>query len=220
MRVKMLVFPLAVSLVIGFVLFAASGRIDLPEFWAFIGIWTIVGCLVVLTTDEDLMRERRNPAGASRDNLPLLRMLGFFSVLGYLTLAGLDRRYGWAGTVQPAIQAVGFAGMIAAIFTMVWAMRTNRFFSSAVRIQSDRGHEVVTGGPYGLVRHPGYTAFILVMLAGALGLGSWLALIPALAWTALFVRRAAIEDRMLRDELKGYKEYARAVRFRLLPHVW
>ena len=220
MRVKLLVFPLMVALLIGSVLFGTAGRVDIPEFWVYIGIWFAAGCFVVLTMDEDLMRERRNPAGESRDNLGLFRCLAFLTIFIYLALAGLERRYGWTTPIPSAVQAAGFAAMIGALVVMVWATRVNRFFSSAVRIQSDRGHVVVTDGPYGFVRHPGYIAFIVLMLAGAVAIGSWFAVIPAFVWASLFVRRAALEDGMLQAELNGYREYAERVRFRLVPHVW
>jgi protein-S-isoprenylcysteine O-methyltransferase Ste14 len=96
----------------------------------------------------------------------------------------------------------------------------NRFFSIAVRVQTDRGHQVVSAGPYGVVRHPGYLGMIVAAPAAALALGSWLALVPALGYSALIARRAVLEDRYLCDQLDGYAAYADRVRFRLIPGVW
>ena len=84
----------------------------------------------------------------------------------------------------------------------------NRFFSSAMRIQRDRGQHVITTGPYQYVRHPGYAAFILVALCSGLALGSWGSLLPSLLYIGLFIRRTAVEDRLLREELEGYPAYA------------
>ena len=89
-----------------------------------------------------------------------------------------------------------------------------------MRIQSERGHTVCTTGPYGFVRHPGYVGFIVGSLAAALLLGSLWALVPAAFAGVLIVLRTAVEDRTLRAGLAGYADYARDVRYRLLPGIW
>ena len=99
-------------------------------------------------------------------------------------------------------------------------MITNRYFSIAVRIQTDRGHRLVSSGPYRIVRHPGYLGMLFACPASVLALGSWLALVPALLYAVLIVRRAAIEDRYLQAELDGYAQFASRVRYRLIPGVW
>jgi len=108
---------------------------------------------------------------------------------------------------------------VACAFSL-WAMWTNRFFSSVVRIQTDRGHHVVQGGPYRLIRHPGYVGAILSVLSTAVVLGSLWSLIPAGLTTVLVSVRTALEDATLQRELPGYAEYASKVRYRLLPGVW
>ena len=100
---------------------------------------------------------------------------------------------------------------------IAWAMRSNTFFSSIVRIQKDRGHVVVTSGPYRLIRHPGCAGMSAFTLATPLILNSRWAFAPAAAITVL---RTALEDRTLHKELDGYADYARRVRHRLLPAVW
>lgn len=99
-------------------------------------------------------------------------------------------------------------------------MRSNRFFSSIVRIQTERGHVVQSGGPYRFVRHPGYVGMTLTQVAYPVLLGTWWAYVPTGLATLLLVVRTALEDRLLRRELAGYGEYAARVRFRLLPGVW
>jgi protein-S-isoprenylcysteine O-methyltransferase Ste14 len=99
-------------------------------------------------------------------------------------------------------------------------MATNRFYSRYVRIQTERGHTVVMTGPYRFVRHPGYVGIIVFMLASGLALGSLWALIPAGILVVILVVRTGLEDRTLQAELPGYKEYARHVRYRLVPGVW
>ena len=99
-------------------------------------------------------------------------------------------------------------------------MAANRFFSSAVRIQKERGHHVVTGGPYGYVRHPAYTAAVASMACSPFALGSWLSAAPAALFIALILRRTMLEDAYLRNELAGYAAYADRTRYRLFPRVW
>jgi protein-S-isoprenylcysteine O-methyltransferase Ste14 len=103
---------------------------------------------------------------------------------------------------------------------VLWAMAVNRFFSSVIRIQTDRGHHLITTGPYRYVRHPAYAVCIFLFVGGGLALGSWLAALLGLAMTAMIVRRTALEDRTLREQLEGYAAYAEKVRYRLLSGVW
>jgi protein-S-isoprenylcysteine O-methyltransferase Ste14 len=99
-------------------------------------------------------------------------------------------------------------------------MLANRFFSAVVRIQTDRGHVVVSDGPYRVMRHPGYAGGMLSYLASPLLLSSLWMFIPAVLTVAAMVARTALEDRTLRAELPGYADYARRVRYRLLPGLW
>ena len=101
-----------------------------------------------------------------------------------------------------------------------WAMLVNRFFSRAVRLQPDRGQHVVTAGPYQVVRHPGYSGGLLLLLSGGFALGSWIAMAPILLMAPLLVRRTLIEERMLARALPGYADYMRRVRYRIVPRVW
>ena len=99
-------------------------------------------------------------------------------------------------------------------------MIVNRFFAPAVRIQSERGHETVTTGPYRFVRHPGYAGMLLAVVAESFVFGSLWALVPAAALAGVVAWRTAREDRMLRAQLAGYADYASRVRYRLVPAVW
>jgi protein-S-isoprenylcysteine O-methyltransferase Ste14 len=136
-------------------------------------------------------------------------------------VAGLDvGRFHWSDTVPIALRDIGLASFGTAIAIWYWAMRTNPFFSVAVRVQRERGHYVVASGPYRFVRHPGYAAVVLLGWGGPLALGSWWAVVTHVVVVALFVRRAPLEDRMLREELEGYAAYAASVRYRFLPGVW
>jgi len=132
----------------------------------------------------------------------------------------LDERFGWSPPQATAIHVLGLILMALGQLLFTWAMVSNPFFSTAVRIQIDRGHTVASGGPYRYVRHPGYVGYIVFLLATPLIFGSLWGLLPAAITGMLFIVRTALEDKTLLQELDGYKEYAQRVRYRLLPPLW
>ncbi|MCY2987556.1 MAG: isoprenylcysteine carboxylmethyltransferase family protein, partial [Planctomycetota bacterium] len=143
------------------------------------------------------------------------------SFLAILVLAALDAgRFHWTGLLPVPVYVAAYMVLVVAYGLVLWAMWTNRFFSSVVRIQTDRGHHVVHDGPYRFVRHPGYVGAVLLGLASAVALGSLWSLIPAGLMAMAVTVRTALEDATLKRQLPGYAEYASRVRYRLLPGVW
>ena len=197
---------------------AAAGRLDLPFVWAIAGVMAAFHLLMAAFVDPTLLNERQSPASGNVDRLT--RPLGVALVLVHWVLAGLDvGRLHWS-VVPWQAQAAGVAGFVSALVVNFWAMRVNRFYSSVVRIQPDRGHQTIVDGPYRFVRHPGYAATLLAMFSGGIALGSWLAMVPVLGFAALFIRRTLLEDRMLQQELAGYAEYSQRVKYRLVPGIF
>jgi protein-S-isoprenylcysteine O-methyltransferase Ste14 len=137
-----------------------------------------------------------------------------------VVVAGLDHRYGWSPSFPAWIVVIGFILISLGYAFASWAMVENRFFSSTVRIQMERGHEVCDSGPYRLVRHPGYAGNIPALLGIMLALGSLWTLIPVVAALIIMVIRTQLEDQALTDELPGYRDYARHVRYRLIPGIY
>ena len=135
-------------------------------------------------------------------------------------VAGLDHRFGWSPEFPLWLAVLGFILIFLGYTFGVWAMAENRFFSSTVRIQTDRGHVVCDSGPYRIVRHPGYAGNLLPLLGIVLALGSAWTLIPAMVALIIAVIRTTLEDRTLQDELPGYRDYARRVRYRLIPGIY
>ncbi len=203
-------------------LFVPAGRWDLPMFWAFwLTISSIGGATLILVNRKfpDLLQERFRPGPGARD--PGTRLLMVVVILGQWSVAGLDvGRYHWSDRIPVAVQITGLLAVALGMAGWGWAMLSNRFFSSEVRIQADRGHHVESGGPYRFVRHPGYASALLLFAASPLALGSLWAIVPTLGALTMFIRRTALEDRILRAELPGYAQYAERVRFRLLSGVW
>ena len=205
-----LIFPVSVAVII----FVSAGRWNLPMVWGVVAVLTIFLLVLVAIGDPGMVRERRKPGPGNRDRLT--RPLSAVLLPSHWILVGLDvGRFRWS-LVPWEIQIAGLVGYAAAVAVVLWAMRVNPFYSSVVRVQADRGHHPITTGPYRSVRHPGYAASILAAVCGGLALGSWLAMLPILAYVALLVRRTLLEDRLLQQELDGYAEYAQQVRFRLV----
>jgi protein-S-isoprenylcysteine O-methyltransferase Ste14 len=179
---------------------------------------TVIGVLVL---DPALIEERTGvKKGYQRRDYPLAFIVGRLGPLAVLVVAGLDYRFGWTGLLPDIYAILGLVFVITGYAFDLWAMHENKFFSGVVRIQEERGHHVISTGPYRLVRHPGYSGIIIFMLAMPFALMSYWALVPAVATVIVAVVRTALEDATLKRELKGYTEYAQRVRYRLLPGVW
>jgi protein-S-isoprenylcysteine O-methyltransferase Ste14 len=135
-------------------------------------------------------------------------------------VAGLDHRYRWSPVFSLWVNLLGLILMAIGYILAVWAFAENRFFSSVVRIQTERGHVVCDSGPYRIVRHPGYAGNILPLLGIILALDSVWTVIPAVVALVIAIVRTALEDRTLQEELPGYREYAQRVRYRLFPGIY
>jgi protein-S-isoprenylcysteine O-methyltransferase Ste14 len=206
--------------VVPFGLFVFLGwRLHLVRYWVVFGIMAAWVIYVSRSVDPTLMRERFNPAGPTIDRfaLPAIRLIAAASLA--VTVADVSH-YHWSDSVPPITSQVAVVALVAGLTLLSRGMIANRFFSSAIRLQPDRGHRVVDTGPYAVIRHPGYAAMVTVVPAMTLALGSWWGAGLALVYSALILRRAAVEDRYLREHLDGYAEYARRVRFRLVPGLW
>jgi protein-S-isoprenylcysteine O-methyltransferase Ste14 len=217
-QIRRLATALLAPVIVGGIVFLAAGRADLPMVWGVLGIVTACTALMLGRMDPGLVRERLRPGPGNRDRLT--RPLGVALLLSHWVVAGLDvGRFHWS-PIPWDLQLVGLVGYAVAMGGVVWAVRVNPFYSSVVRLQADRGQRPVTSGPYRFVRHPGYTGTLLAMVCGGLALGSWVGMLPIVGGMALFVRRTLVEDRMLRQELAGYADYAQRVRYRLVAGVF
>jgi protein-S-isoprenylcysteine O-methyltransferase Ste14 len=206
----------------GALLFGAAGRFDWIWAWIFLGL-----NLAVILVNGIFMR--KNPATIAERGRPKEFKTwdkvvgGLWGVMHYLALpfvAGLDARFGWTRGLGQAWNIAGAVLFAAGMALFSWAMITNAFFSTTARIQSDRGQTVCRSGPYRFVRHPGYIGAILQSQGTAILLGSLWSLIPAAVAAVCMIIRTALEDRMLQNELTGYKEYVRDVPYRLVPRIW
>jgi protein-S-isoprenylcysteine O-methyltransferase Ste14 len=207
----------------GLILFAGAGDLWWVWAWVYLGICTAglaVNATILLRRSPELVAERGRPGGMRGWDIALSSSWSVASYIALPLVAGLDARWGWTSGMGVGWQLAGAAVLAAGLTLPGWAMAANTWFSTVVRIQSDRGHEVCRSGPYRFVRHPGYLAFTLQTFATSIVLGSLWALLPAALAGALITVRTALEDRTLQAELAGYREYAADVRWRLVPGVW
>jgi protein-S-isoprenylcysteine O-methyltransferase Ste14 len=214
---------LIIVLVLAVVLFASAGRIDWPAAWMLISLYAVYLFGVMLwgiKKAPDLLLERGRVADNVKRWDKLINAVYAVLVIAELVIAGLDaRRFGWSSTPF-VLQVLGGLGLITAFWVIWRTMVENAYLSRWARIQDDRGQQVIRSGPYALVRHPMYAAIILLVVSMALELGSYWSLLPASLIVVLFVVRTILEDRMLHEELAGYREYASRVRSRLVPGIW
>ena len=204
-------------------LFIPAGRWNWVWGWALVGlyaVWVSANALILIPRSPELLAERAQRKKGIKDwDTVLMSIVGILTLCKHI-VAGLDVRYGWTVGIPLWLQFVTLVIAALGYALGTWAMAANAFFSMMVRIQDDRGHAVVTGGPYQFVRHPGYVGTIAFELATPIMLGSLWALIAGVVAALLLVVRTALEDRTLHKELEGYAEYTQQTRYRLLPGVW
>jgi protein-S-isoprenylcysteine O-methyltransferase Ste14 len=212
------------TVLVGVVLFWGRGTFDWPFAWVLVGIVFaafVAQAALLIPRSPGLLAERakRMQQGTKTFDRIILSIYGITSLAAFV-VAALDHRWAWGPRLSPWAQVVGLllAGLGNGYTT--WAMVANSYFAFSVRIQQDRGQKVVSSGPYRKVRHPGYVGAILYAVGAAAALGSYWAMVPALASVVLLVVRTALEDRTLKRELPGYPDYAARTRFRLLPGIW
>lgn len=208
------------------ILMLAAGRWEWTWGWAMIGViaaFLAAHPLILVPINPALLVERGKGLGDSGvkwwDRWVAGLGAGVLPMLSWV-VAGLDVRNGWTGPLADGWHLLGLLLNVVGYGIFLWAMATNAFFAEGVRIQEERGHIVATGGPYRVVRHPGYAGAMLAMIGTPLLLGSAWSALPMAGAMAAYVLRTALEDRTLQRELPGYAEYARRTRCRLLPGLW
>ena len=220
--IRGIVITIAEALVFGTCLFGAAGSLSWPMAWAVLGFYTLPKAAAFAFLDPDLIRERTSPGpGVDRGDV-VLATLGVLALYpATFVVAGLDAvRFGPALPIPQSVQVAALVIHVLGYGFAYWAVFSNPFFATFVRIQEDRGHSVVSSGPYAFVRHPGYSGVLLAHLAMPFALGSIWALLPSVLATLFFIARTSREDRTLEERLVGYREYQARVRWRLLPGVW
>jgi protein-S-isoprenylcysteine O-methyltransferase Ste14 len=204
------------------ILVVTSGNWRWPWLWVYLLLSVCALAVNARVLPRELVAERG--AGHRQENVAswdrVLSTLIGLTMLVVLGVCGLDERFGWSPPLSVAVHVLGAAGFVLGQLLFTWAMASNVFFSTMVRLQAERGQAVASGGPYRYVRHPGYAGYVIAALGNALLLGSLWGLVPAAAVGVGMIVRTALEDRTLQEQLQGYGEYAQRVRYRLVPGIW
>jgi len=223
--VRVLIQALFFVVVMPFLPLLISGQWNWWAGWAYgiLGFLSfVISRVLAARKNPDLIAERakfmQHEDAQSWDKL-IIPVIGLMGVV-IAVIAGLDRLYHWTVNFGLWVNLSGLFLLIIGYVFSSYALIVNRFFSGMVRLQTDRGQQVISTGPYRIVRHPGYAGGILAYLATPILLNSIWILIPIFLTIALFVVRTFLEDRFLQENLAGYREYAERVKFRLIPGIW
>lgn len=221
LRKSLLALAVTMAIVMA-LLFGAAGTLAWPLAWWFIAallVAMLVSVLVLWRANPEIFVARSRVQAGTKgwDYIFIVVAIGGLAAL--FPVAGLDHRFGWLPAPGWLI-VLGYLLFVLSFVLQVWPQATNRYFEAGVRIQTERHHAVVDWGPYAFVRHPGYVGGALLAFGVALALGSIAALLPAILVTVALVIRTLMEDRTLQQELPGYADYARRVRYRWLPGIW
>lgn len=205
------------------VLFLFAGRIDYIRGWIYSGL-SLSGLLLdffINSADMELAKEREKPGkGAKEWDKKILGLSALVTIIAY-AVAGLDSgRFHWSPHFNPGICIFGMALIFIGQLLFLFAKKTNKFFSSIVRIQNDRGHTVCDSGLYKFVRHPGYSGMIVSWIGFTLLMASLWSIIPVSAAIILLLIRTNLEDNLLSNELPGYDDYIKKTHFKIIPFVW
>jgi protein-S-isoprenylcysteine O-methyltransferase Ste14 len=221
---KLIIRFISGLIIIGAVLFGTAGTFDWPEAWAYIIIqfgWSAGLTVWLWSYDPELLKDRMKfmkKSAKGWDKVITFGSMPFY--IAYMVIPGFDAvRYRWSH-VPLWVKTICFFLVIASFIWITWVMKENTFLSRHVEIQDERGHKVITTGPYKFVRHPMYFGSAILLPALPVALGSLYALIPVAFCIVIMIIRTYLEDKTLRKELEGYLEYAHKTKYRLLPGIW
>ena len=221
--IKLVLKSISILLFFLVITFFIAGRLDYWQGWVFnaLNFFFIFITYIVLIDRKDLIRERLKPGKGMKTwdrvyyavSTPMFFFMFIISVLD----AG---RFNWEPSIPFAIVLLGIIFYSVGQIIVIWAKKTNKFFSSVVRIQSDRKQTVCSNGPYRFIRHPGYLGGIIFTIATPFLLGSFWGLVPVFIIIVLVFIRTYLEDNTLKKELTGYIEYSNKVKYRIIPFIW
>jgi protein-S-isoprenylcysteine O-methyltransferase Ste14 len=197
------------------------------EAWVMIGLWLVFGLVMqhyLIHDDPALLSERLKLVPIHKDQKTwdkVLMAIFFIAGIALYIIPGFDVvRYGWSEPLPLWMKAIAIVVHLPCFYLLVWIMRENTYLAQVVKIDDERGHQVITTGPYAYVRHPMYTTAIILFFAFPVALGSRYALLLAVFLTLLLLVRTYLEDRTLHEELDGYAQYAKQTPYRLIPKIW
>jgi len=218
--IRRLIQVFSVLILQGAILFIAAGTLSWKWAWyvLLLGLFLLIINLILLPAE--LVEERgRKKENVKKWDRILTSIISLPTILMYV-FSGLDHRFNWTGDVHIIMNIAGLVLIFLGSMIFTWSMVSNKFFSTLVRLQTDRQHTVVTEGPYKYVRHPGYLGYMIFTLATPIALGAFWGLVFSGIIGILLIVRTALEDATLKKELPGYAEYTENVKYKLIPLLW
>jgi protein-S-isoprenylcysteine O-methyltransferase Ste14 len=205
------------------IIFISAGRIDYWQGLIYVSIGLLMFLLnyTVLRIDSELLKERTKPGENTKKWDKAILGLSFLVTITMYIIAGLDSgRNHWSPDFHWSIYLFGIILTALGQLLFLIAQKQNKFFSSTVRIQTDREHIVCESGLYKIVRHPAYMGSIIQSLGFPLLFGSLWSIIPISILIIVLIIRTNLEDKTLKEELTGYREYSEKTRYKIIPFVW
>ena len=204
---------------IALLIFLPAGTIFYPGGWLLMGILfvpMVIAGFVMMVKNPALLRSRLKAKEVQNEQSTVIRLSALMFLAGFI-LAGIDFRFGWSD-LPGWVSYAGAAAFLIAYALYAEVLRENTWLSRIIEVQE--GQQVVSTGLYGIVRHPMYSATLLLFLSMPVVLGSIPAFVVFLAYPAIIVKRIKNEEEVLKQELPGYAEYLTKVRWRLIPYIW
>ena len=206
-------------LLVGMLVFLPAGTLHFLNGWIFMGILFVpMFCagIVMMIRNPMLLKSRLNAKETAREQDLVIKLSGLMFMAGFI-VAGLDYRFGWLPMPKGVVIGATVAFLLAyALYAEV--LRENTFLSRTIEVQD--GQTVVSTGLYGIVRHPMYSATLLLFLSMPLVLGSLYAFLIFLIYPFIIAKRIRHEESFLKKELPGYAEYMQKVKYRMIPFIW
>lgn len=220
---SVLIKGLITNFIFSGILFLCAGRVDYIQGWIFLfaNILATIMNFLAIPTNSDLIHERSKIGEGVKSWDKLLLGLSAITYLIIIVIAGLDSgRFFWTKNFNWVVAVSGGMILICGQILFLTARKQNRFFSSMVRIQKDRGHMVCDTGLYKIIRHPGYLGMILSLTGIPFITTSKWSSIPVCLAIVLLLIRTHLEDQTLKLELDGYEEYSKKTNYRMIPYIW
>jgi protein-S-isoprenylcysteine O-methyltransferase Ste14 len=210
------------AVIMAALIFVPAGTLDYWQAWLFIGVFEgasiAIGVYLAINDPALLARRLRVGPTAERETTQkIIITLAFGGMLALVMVSALDRRWGWS-SVPPAVSILGNVLVALGFLVTFFVFRANSYGASTIEVVSDQ--TLVSSGPYALVRHPMYAGVLMMMIGVAPALGSWWGLVLLVLLVPVLIWRLLDEERLLRRDLRGYADYLRRVRYRLVPYVW
>lgn len=222
LNVKSLLSLILLAIVMGIIIFSTAGTVDYWQAWVYLLVFTLASFLTtiyMIRNDPELLqrRLRGGPTAETRTSQKVIMSFTSLAFIGLLVVPALDRRFHWSD-IPSYVVITGGALVSVGFYFIFLVYKENTYTSATIEVAADQ--KVIATGPYTVVRHPMYASALLYLLGTPLALGSYWGLLPFVAVIPLLIWRLLDEEKMLANDLAGYRAYQQIVRYRLVPGIW